>query len=125
MKYLAENHQIHVVYGGAFIDEDKAPYSIAEIHLANKRMRNYEEKQVIARKAVNLIHDGETIALNAGSTAEYILDYLENTTHLNVITLSAHVALKATNLPFVSVYMPGGKMRSPSGVLYGGDNGEF
>lgn len=125
LKYLSENNGIHLAYGGAFIDENKTCYSIAEVNLANKRMQNFEEKQIIARKAAKLINDGETIALSAGSTVEYILDYLENITQLNVITLCAHVAIKAANLPFITVYMPGGKMRSPSGVFYGAENVNF
>ena len=125
LKYLSENNGIHLAYGGAFIDESKTCYSIAEINLVKKRMQNFDEKQVIAKKAAKLINDGETIALNAGSTAEYILDYLENITHLNVITLCAHIAIKAANIPSISVYMPGGKMRSPSGVFYGADNVNF
>lgn len=125
LKYLAENHKINLAYGGAFIEEGKTCYSIAEIHLANKRIQHFEEKQVIARKAAKLIQDGETIALNAGSTVEYILDYLEHITCLNVITLSVHVAVKAANIPNVSVYMPGGKMRNSSGVFYGAEMENF
>jgi DeoR/GlpR family transcriptional regulator of sugar metabolism len=125
LKYLAEQHGIHLAYGGAFIDEDKTCSSIAEINLVKKRRQNYDEKQLIAQKAAHLINDGETIALNAGSTAEYILDYLDNITHLNVITLCAHIAIKAANNPAFSVYMPGGKMRSSSGVFYGEENMDF
>lgn len=125
LKYLAEKNGIRLAYGGAFIDEDKTCLSIAEINLVKKRRQNFEEKQIIAQKAAKLIKDGETIALNAGSTAEYILDYLENITHLNVITLCAHIAIKAASNQAISVYMPGGKMRSPSGVFYGEDNMDF
>jgi DeoR family transcriptional regulator of aga operon len=126
LKNLSENHNITLAYGGAFTEEDKTTcYSIAEVHLANKRMQNFEEKQLIARKAAALIKDGETIALNAGSTVEYILDYLENITSLNVITLCVHVAVKAASIPGISIYMPGGKMRNSSGVFYGGDSEAF
>jgi DeoR/GlpR family transcriptional regulator of sugar metabolism len=125
LKYLSESNNIKLAYGGAYMEEGKTCYSIAEVHLANKRMQNFEEKQVIARKAAMLIKDGETIALNAGSTVEYILDYLENITSLNIVTLCVHVAVKAASLPYVSVYMPGGKMRNSSGVFCGGDSEEF
>lgn len=126
LKYLSENYKIKLAYGGAFTEEDKTTfYSIAEVHLANKRMQNFDEKQIIARKAAALIKDGETIALNAGSTVEYILDYLEDMTCLNIITLCVHVAVKAAKIPGVSIYMPGGKMRNASGVFYGGDSEAF
>lgn len=125
LKYLSENNNIKLAYGGAYIEESKACYSIAEVHLANKRLQNFEEKQMIARKAAKLIKDGETIALNAGSTVEYILDYLENITRLNIITLCVHVAVKAANIPYISVYMPGGKIRNSSGAFCGSDSENF
>lgn len=125
LKDLAKKHGIHLAYGGAFIDDGRTCDSIGEINLIKKRRHNFEEKQMIARKAAKLINDGETIALNAGSTAEYILDYLENITHLNVITLCAHIAIKAATNPAISLYMPGGRLRSPSGVFYGDDSVDF
>ncbi|MBU2702576.1 DeoR/GlpR family transcriptional regulator of sugar metabolism [Sporomusaceae bacterium BoRhaA] len=125
LKYLSQNHKITLTYGGAFIEKNTTCYSIVEINLANKRMMHFDEKQVIARKAAALIKDGETIALNAGSTVEYILDYLENITQLNVVTLCLHVAAKAARLPYVTVYMPGGKLRNSSGVFYGNGTEKF
>lgn len=125
LKNLSEQHHVKLTYGGAFIDDEKPFYSIAEINLANKRQQQYDEKQLIARKAAALIQDGETIALNAGSTVEYILDYLENINSLNIITLCIHVAVKAAANPNIAVYMPGGKVRNSSGVFCGSDTESF
>lgn len=125
LKHLAENYKIKLTYGGAYVDENKAPYPILENHLFNRRTKNYEDKQIIARKAASLVQDGETIALNAGSTAEYILDYLDNITRLNIITLSLHIAAKAATLPYATVYMPGGKLRNSSGTFYGAEAERF
>jgi len=125
LKLLSQQHKINLTYGGAFIDKDTTNYSIGEINLANKRTMNFAEKQMIAQKAAKLINDGETIALNAGSTVEYILDYLPDFTRLNIVTICLHVAVKAARIPYITVYMPGGKMRSSSGVFYGAETQSF
>lgn len=123
LKFLAQNNGVQLTYGGAYI-EDHAAYPVAEMNLDAKRQQQYAQKQIIAAKAAALIKDGETIALNAGSTVEYILDYLPRYpfTKLNVITLSLNVALKAIALPFVTLYIPGGKIRQESTTLCGVDN---
>lgn len=72
-----------------------------------KRTQNIEEKRFIAEKGAKLIENGDTIALNAGSTVELILDYLEDIHDVNLITLSLNVALKASAIPGITVYMPG------------------
>ena len=125
LKNLSEQHNVKLTYGGAFVDEEKAFYSIAEVNLANKRQQQYDEKQIIAKKAAAQIKNGETIALNAGSTVEYVLDYLENITQLNIVTLCIHVAVKAAANPCISVYMPGGKVRNSSGVFCGAETEDF
>ncbi len=125
LKFLADRYGVELTYGGAFIDENAGSCSITEMNLAAKRRQAYEEKQMIARKAAELIKDGETIALNAGSTVEYILDYLPSLKQINLITLSLNVAVKAAALPFVTVYMPGGKLRQESTTFYGPDTEQY
>lgn len=123
LKYLAENYGVNLTYGGAFVDRPN--HLVTEINLANKRSEHFEEKQIIAKKAAGLVKNGETIALNAGSSVEYILDYLENITQLNVITLGLNIAAKASAMQGVSVYVPGGKLRNFSGAFFGSDTESF
>lgn len=125
LKYLAENYDIQLTYGGAFAKDDNQYNPITEYNIQTKKQQNLEEKKAIAKKAASLIKDGETIALNSGSTVELILDYLEGITHLNIITLSLNVAVKASTIPYVDVYMPGGKLRSYSGAFYGKESEDF
>lgn len=125
LKYLAENNGVKLTYGGAFADDGTSYHSIKELSIQAKRNESIEEKTEIAKKASQLINDGDTIALNAGTTVEMILDYLDGITKLNVVTLSLNVAVKAATLPFVDLYMPGGKLRSYSGAFYGKEAEDF
>jgi DeoR family fructose operon transcriptional repressor len=119
LKYLAEEYGVEVAYGGAYRKDNILGQNISEMSINQKRMENIDEKKMIAKKAAELINDGETIALNAGSTVELILDYLPEVKKLNIITLSINVAVKASRIQGVNVYMPGGKLRSYSGAFYG------
>lgn len=125
LKYLVQNYGIQLTYGGAIANDTQIHKSILETELSQKRTQNLEAKRLIAKKAASLIEDGDTIALNAGSTVELILDYLDNFRSLNLITLSLNVAMKASTKPFIDVYMPGGKLRSVSGAFYGSDAEAF
>ena len=77
LKALAQKWEIDIVYGGAVLKNQITSPSVQEINMQMKRSENYEEKQLVARKAAALIEPGETIGINSGSTVEYILDYLE------------------------------------------------
>lgn len=125
LKYLAQNYGIQLTYGGALSGNNSEYKSIIETDLIKKRTLNLEAKKVIAKKAAELVEDGDTIAFNAGSTVELIIDYLEDFKSLNVITLSLNIAAKASVKPFIDVYMPGGKLRSVSGAFYGPDAESF
>lgn len=125
LKALAAEWDIEVIYGGAYMKNSENSISVHEQTMAIKRGENYDAKQIIAKKAASLISPGDTIALNSGSTVEYILDYLTEKTPLNIITLNVNVAAKALSVPNVNVYIPGGKIRGSSGMIIGASSTEF
>lgn len=125
LKYLSDEYGIQLSYGGAYLKETHHYGRITENNLEIKRAANFDKKQIIAKKAAALVRDGDTIALNAGTTVELILDHLKGLSKVNVITLGLNVLVKASSLPFVDVYVPGGKLRSISGAFYGGDAEQF
>lgn len=125
LKFLADQYDVQLTYGGAFANKKSSYGTIAEMNINMKKTQNLEKKKSIAKKAAELIEDGDTIALNSGSTVELILDYLESMNKLNVITLSLNVAVRASTLTNIDVYMPGGKLRSFSGAFYGKDTEDF
>lgn len=125
LKYLAKEYGITLSYGGAFTKEKISYQTTAEMDIYKKRTQNINEKRMIAEKASKLINDGDTIALSAGSTVEFMLDYLENIKDVNLITLSLSTALRASSIPGITVYMPGGKLRSYSGAFYGKEANAF
>jgi len=118
LKALAKDWNIEIIYGGAHIKETGVTQGVKELALVTKRGKNYDAKQIIAQKSAALIEDGDVIGLNAGSTVEYILDYIGEKS-VSIVTLTLTVAAKALLLPNAEVYMPGGKIRLRSGVAIG------
>jgi DeoR/GlpR family transcriptional regulator of sugar metabolism len=124
LKTLAKSWDIEIVYGGAYIKNSLRTQVVKELALNDKRKENYEAKQIIAKKAAELIEEGDTIGFNNGSTVEYILDYL-NDIELNIVTMNVHIASKALLLPKACVYLPGGKVRHNSGMIMGPNSIDF
>jgi DeoR/GlpR family transcriptional regulator of sugar metabolism len=125
LKALASDWDISVVYGGAYLKNKVTVNSVQEDSIVHKRNENFEAKQIIAKKAAELVNPGDIIAINSGSTVEYILDYLGGKTPLSIVTLNVNQAAKASLIPGVEVYLPGGKVRSTSGMTIGPDAGDF
>ena len=125
LKALATESDIEIIYGGAHLKNSTNSISVHEKTLAIKRTENYEAKQLIAKKAANLVSPGDIIALNSGSTVEFMLDFLYSKTPLDIITLNVHVMEKALAIPDVNVYIPGGKVRTSSGMIIGPSTADF
>jgi Transcriptional regulators of sugar metabolism len=116
---LSLHHPIRIVHGGATLTHGAAGV-LQELDLATKQVTNLAAKRTIARKAASLIHDGETIAFNAGSTVALVLDYLPaNLTELTVVTLGLNIAVRAVAVPYVTLFLPGGYYRRSSQALTG------
>ena len=112
---------INIVYGGAYLEK---PPQVKESRIAAKRAVNYEQKQIIAKKAAALIADGDVIGLNSGSTVEYIIDYIGDK-KIKIVTLNVNAAAKAVKAPNAEAYIPGGMIRGASGMIIGSGAVEF
>ncbi|MQM72241.1 MAG: DeoR/GlpR transcriptional regulator [Eubacteriaceae bacterium] len=125
LKALEGQCGVQLMYGGAYIDGSIANENAIELQLAQKQVEHIEEKRIIAEKAAELVHDGDTIALNSGSTVEFMLDFLQDKKNITILTLSVNVAVRATTMPEITVYMPGGKLRNISGAFVGTYTNDF
>ena len=93
-------------YGGAvslYSSNLDAPFSVrAQYHVA--------EKQAIALAAAELVSDGETIVLDAGTTTAQLARALRNRRNLTVITNSERVMNELYNCETVTVLVTGGEL---------------
>ena len=79
------------------------------------------EKVRIARAAVALIEDGETVILDSGTTTAEIAKQIRKLEgySINVITNALNIATLLADVPFVRLIMPGGILRPESNSLSG------
>jgi DeoR family fructose operon transcriptional repressor len=104
-------------YGGAVslrVSSLDAPFAVREqLHVA--------EKQAIAQAAANLVSDGETIVLDAGTTSAQLARALRDRYDLTVITNSQRVMNELYDCSGVTVVVMGGELRPLSGLPAKGD----
>lgn len=89
------------IHGGARLRE-RSPFERRRVDLEL-------EKAAIARSAAALVQDGETVAIDSGTTAHAVARELATRTGLQVITNSVHAAAEFKDTPN-SVILLGGRM---------------
>jgi DeoR family transcriptional regulator of aga operon/DeoR family fructose operon transcriptional repressor len=69
------------------------------------------EKAAIGRAAAELVKDGDSIALDASTTALHVARNLTTRNELTVLTNGIRIAAELAGLPGITVLMPGGVLR--------------
>lgn len=72
---LSEKGRLKKIHGGAMLSEGVASH--VEYQMDRRQNMNISEKQLIAQKAASLITDGDVIYLDAGTTTEMMINYIE------------------------------------------------
>ncbi len=104
---LAEQGKIQRVHGGA-IALPKAPPEPPALH---RTLEQAEEKQHIGRMAAELVLDGETVFLGAGTTVLEVARQLCTRRNLTVITNSLLVVNALEDIPDINLIQLGGTFR--------------
>lgn len=113
---LEAERALERTHGGALLrrDDDDQPLNV-------KRTLHHAEKVRIAKAAVALIKDGETVILDSGTTTAEIAKQIRKleVRSINVITNALNVAVLLADVPSVRLIMPGGILRPESNSLSG------
>lgn len=102
-------------HGGA-IPADRNP---AEMAFEVRERLQRDEKLRIAQAAASLVQDGDSIALDASTTAMYLARALRDRRELTVVTNGMRVAMEFAGRPGTTVLMPGGIVRWEAFSLVG------
>src|SRR5690606_6125928 len=84
-----------------------------------KETINSDEKNRIAKAAVEMIEDNDSILIGSGTTAYAVARHLSPNHPLTVITPALKVALELCNKPNIEVLQLGGLIRSNSSSVAG------
>jgi DeoR family transcriptional regulator, aga operon transcriptional repressor len=108
---LADRGTLVRSHGGALKHLEQA-----DVRLSVKETLNHHEKVRIGHAAARLIHQGDTIILDSGTTTAEVARQLKflKLKSLTVITNGLNIAMQLANLPHVRLIMIGGLLRQTS-----------
>lgn len=116
LEYLENEGCLKRVYGGAVLEEVKKKMPALDL----RRYENVEEKEEIANIAMGYIKEGQSIAMDAGTTTLEIARKIKNKFNkLTVVTNSLLVANELTDASKFTVILCGGIFKSDESSLVG------
>lgn len=114
LNYLEKKGLIKKVYGGATLLEKGASEPTTSTRLSGKM----DEKEAIGKKCSELIHDGDVILLEIGTTTLQVAKNIKNKKNLTVITNSIFVINELIDTS-ISLYIIGGRVRHEERAISG------
>ncbi len=116
VKELNERALARKVYGGIKKIDSDPP----EARFAERRMHHANEKTLVAKRAVELVEDGDTIFIDASSTTfEFAKLCKEKRNNLHVVTNSLITALELIKNPTNAITIIGGMIRNDNMSVVG------
>ena len=109
---LEASHLIQRIHGYAVLNNTSDMEGRLAVH--------YEQKKAIAMKAAELIHDGDTLMIESGSTCALLAETLAKTKkNLTIVTNSAFIASYIRQYNTVNTVLTGGIYQNDSQCLVG------
>lgn len=112
LNILEKNGKIKRVHGGAILT------STNEEDIISKKTIHSKEKEKIGKLASQYIKDGDTIYLDAGSTTEALIKFLEYKKNIKVVT-NGISHLEILNRYGIETYLLGGEAKFTTGATIG------
>jgi DeoR/GlpR family transcriptional regulator of sugar metabolism len=113
---LQEDGRLTRFHGGAVLMEKR---SFRNTSFTDRHREHSVEKEIIARYASNLVQDGDSILLDASSTAYYFALALESRKQLRVVTNGLDVARLLSQNPSNTVILIGGILNQDGSSVTG------
>ncbi len=121
LRALEDNGLLERTYGGAVRRESTTVLPEMSFHV--RLSKKQREKEAMAAAAAALIHEGDSVALDASSTAYSLAAHLKTFKRVTVVTNSLVTAQSFLDSPQVNVLMPGGRLRRDSISIVGRPEG--
>ena len=118
LRDLAREGAIVRFHGGVKLPEEKHE-EFSENYMV-RSITHVDEKTAIGRAAAELVGSGDTIFMDASSTAFNMIPFLKDTDDVTVITNGIHTAMELQHHNnFKSIILIGGMLRPHSGTIEG------
>lgn len=103
------------VYGGAI--SAASGFKMYDDNISERRMLHPEEKKLIAKYAASLIKSDDFVFIDAGTTTEFLIDYITEKNAIYVTNAVAHA--RRLGASGFKVYLPGGRFKSSTEAIVG------
>ncbi|PKD42580.1 DeoR/GlpR family DNA-binding transcription regulator [Rhodohalobacter barkolensis] len=115
LRLLEDKNLLFRTHGGATVSN---PYT-SDRPVSEKAKVQAKEKESIAKEAVKLIGDNDSIILASGTTVSALAGEIYSTNRLNVITSSLDVSLMLSGRDNIDITQLGGQLRPSSNSVVG------
>ncbi len=113
---LEELGQLRRVHGGVEAVEAAQQSHLATRSFGVSQTLNAERKRAVAKSAVALCNDGESIIINAGSTTYFMAEFLQHA-RLQILTNSFPIAQELIATSQNRIVLPGGEIYREQGIV--------
>ncbi len=110
LRFLAQNGQVVRVRGGGTVLPE--PVEVPASSFVTRTRQNETAKQAIGRKAAECVQDGDSLLLDASTSAFHLGQFLKNRHGLRVVTNGIEVARLLSQNPTHMVMLVGGTLRA-------------
>ncbi len=101
------------------------PHHLGEASFERRMRENAEAKIAIARTAADLVHDGDSMIIDTGTTTTFFARELRKRRNLTVVTNSTEIARLLVTVKGNRVFLAGGEMSADDGAAYGPTTAEY
>jgi DeoR family myo-inositol catabolism operon transcriptional repressor len=95
---LVATENIKKIYGGVTVEGYKSMTSFDE-----RNINNLHPKQLIAKKAAELVKSGEIIFIDSGTTTMHMIEHITDTKNLTILTNNIEVIMRSIPYPNINV----------------------
>lgn len=116
---LVETEKIKKIYGGVTVDGFKPMVSFDE-----RNISNLHQKQLIAKKASELVNDNEIIFIDSGTTTMHMIEYIKDRKNLTILTNNIEVIMRSIPYPNINVISLSGNLNRKTLSFTGSSSAE-
>ena len=111
---LEKTGQVRRIYGGVMLEK----YHNSVVPLGFREGENSQIKEELARRAAEMVQDGDTIMLDASSTVRRMIKYLNGKRGIKIVTNNLRIFSEVIS-PDIRLYCTGGIFDAQNALLYG------
>lgn len=116
LEKLQQNGFLQRIRGGAIIKQNKG--EVITVSYENKDGKNLSQKQLIAKKAIEFVNEGDTVFINAGTTSLEVIRLLKDK-KVTILTNNAMAISVFTNGSKASLILTGGEFNEKNMSYFG------